>query len=225
MPNPKVFIASPLFNEPQIEIIKQIEQLLTDNEFPFYSARLHSGSDKLTAEQKRSLVNWDPVFESNVQGLDECTVMIAVLEYALPHREYPAHIAMGLLDSPQEEPFGSGTSFTPIELPDAGTVWEMGYHKAQNKIVIGFHQDKAKHLNLMLSHGCDAMIKGFDNLALFLAGPEGPHTTLIPKSVTSMLQKCVDNRWHEKHVELSETSGRFNWTASEAFDAKNKEVE
>lgn len=219
MTTPRIFIASPLFNPEQIAIIEKIEELLTKAGYTYYSARKHSGSDRLTTEQKRSLKNWDPVFESNVQGLDECTVMIAVLEYALPEKQRLSLVV-------DEEDMERGTAIneiTTLELPDAGTVWEMGYHKAQNKIVIGFHTDRAKHLNLMLTHGCDAMVKGFDQLEEFLTHPL--HDVEPPRSIATALKKCVDNRWHDKHTEIETNAGLFNWDATAQFDAAEKEVE
>ena len=135
---PRVFIASPLFNPAQIAIIRDIETLLAENDFSFYSARLHSGSDKLTPEQKRDLRAWDPIFESNVQGLDDCDVMIAVLEYAFPDGQQLVLQDRRGLDA------GADSIDTVLELPDAGTVWEMGYHQAQGKLVLGFHSNKGE---------------------------------------------------------------------------------
>jgi len=208
---PKVFIASPLFNEPQIEIIAKIEDLLTKYGYKYYSARKHSGSDKMTPEQRKDIHAWDPVFNSNEQGLNECRVMIAVLEYALPDCTY-----FGSLYSPCVEPFGPGTQFTPIELPDAGTVWECGYHRAQGKLVLGFHQDKAKHLNLMLTHGCDGMIRGWENLECFLQDD----CVKLPKR---MMDKA--RRVHVRNPKFQQDAYCFNWEHVEEWDASRKEVE
>lgn len=213
---PKIFIASPLFNPNQIAIIERIENLLTEKGYDFYSARLHSGSDKMTPEQRKDITAWDPVFDSNERGLDECDVMIAVLEYAMPPREYPAHIQMAIIDNPDLEPCGPGTVFTPIELPDAGTVWECGYHRAQGKLVLGFHTDQAKHLNLMLSHGCDGLIKGWENLDGFLTEPK--YMPVIPERLVKRL-KIIGR----KNSEI--TDSYFNWKFTESWDAANKEVE
>jgi nucleoside 2-deoxyribosyltransferase len=211
MNKPRVFIASPLFNGPQHAIIDSIEKLLGLYGFDYYSARQHSGSDKLSAEDKKDLRKWDPVFQSNLDGLDECRVMIAVLEYALPEDK-----RMYLCTGEEDGPGFNVLSSQEMELPDAGTVWEMGYFRAQGKIVIGYHTDKAKHLNLMLSHGCDALIKGFENLDNFISG----EATKYPASLVHRLSKAKTG------VEfLTNDASHFDWRYTEEFDSANKVVE
>jgi len=177
---PRVFIASPLFNPPQIEIIHRIETLLENNGFPFYSARLHSGSAGMTAEQRNDPEAWVPVFRSNVEGLEECHMMIAVIEYALPRVSQNAAIPI----AGEQQGMGIGIPYlvgnggftlrnvkTLIEVPDAGTVWEMGWFHRAGKPTVAFHTSGAKKLNLMMSHSCDGFIRGWDKLEQFLAGP------------------------------------------------------
>jgi nucleoside 2-deoxyribosyltransferase len=161
---PKVFIASPLFNKPQVEIIHRIESMLAASGFEFYSARMHSGSADMTPEQRKDPKAWDPIMASNLRGLDECEAMIAVVEYAMPkghnlclHRS----AELGKSDKPLR-----------VELPDAGTIWEMGYHRAQGKPIVAFHSIKQPdQLNLMLSHGICGVVTGWDDLAQFIQGP------------------------------------------------------
>jgi hypothetical protein len=118
---PKIFIASPLFNPEQIEIITQIEDLLRIHGYDFYSARLHSGSDKMSPEQRKDIRSWDPVFESNIRGLDECRVMIAVLEYAMPKNRAISVLELDTDNTDESNPYGFGVrKYTPIELPDSG---------------------------------------------------------------------------------------------------------
>lgn len=226
---PKIFIASPLFNGPQIETIIQIERLLSDYGYDFYSARLHSGSGKMTSEQRKDINAWDPVFDANEQGLNECRVMIAVLEYALPEGDKTelfqrgAHVGMDFDGEPEY-----ASKRTRIELPDAGTVWEAGYFRAQGKLVLGFHTNQAKHLNLMLSHGCDGMIRGFGNLRTFLGGSDFPAGLPITQRLTSrayrMLGYYADFNL-PKSAQILLDATLFDWSAVEQWDAKTKEVE
>ena len=184
----KIFIASPLFNPEQIAIIEQIERTITAAGHDFYSARLHSGSDKMTPEERKVLSAWDPIFESNVKGLDDCDAMIAVLEYAMP--EDRSLFRCDRVD-------GVWQTTASVELPDAGTVWEMGYHRAQDKQVIGFHsKERPAHLNLMLTHGCMGLVLGFGALESFLR-PGTPQ----------------------------EARGAFNWSACSAWEAEQRQVE
>lgn len=158
-----VFIAAPLFNAPQIELIQEIEYAVSDSNKTFYSARLHSGSDTMTAEEKKIMSNWDPVFQSNVDGLNAAELMIAVLEYPMPD-----DTALLLWRDSKEKP--GEALVTNVQLPDAGTVWEMGYFRALGKPVIGFHREQSGHLNLMLSHGCDGFLKDTVDLLRYLSG-------------------------------------------------------
>lgn len=208
MNKPTIFIASPLFNPEQIEIIKTIETLLEVNGFDFYSARLHSGSADMTLEQRKDIRAWDPVFKSNEEGLNSCQTMIAVLEYALPEGQRLSLVEdVPGYDTGIGEREGFLKEHVSLELPDAGTVWECGYHRAQGKLVFGFHRDTAKHLNLMLSHGCDGIVKGFENLEKLLSSK----ATIIPKNV---LDRDVPG--------ILDLATEFDWTATQDWD---KEVE
>lgn len=164
---PKVFIASPLFNSRQIEIIEDLEGILEENELEYYSARKHSGSEKLSLEEKRKHTAWEPVYRSNETGLDECRIMIAVIDYALPYGQ-------SVQLCRHEESGETAEWDIPIkklDLPDSGTIFEVGYHRAQGKLVLSFFPEKKEvsHLNIMISHGTDGTILGWDNLETFLA--------------------------------------------------------
>lgn len=236
----RIFIASPLFNPPQIEIIRRIEAEISAAGYDYYSARKHSGSDKLSPEERKTFAGWQPIFDSNEDGLDQCCACIAVLEYAMPegHGLF-AHSPCDLAEQDAQlgkpvVPFGKHTR---IELPDAGTVWECGYLRAQGKLVFGFHTDKAKHLNLMLSHGCDGLVKGFDNLRLLLS--RGTPVDHLPSGPDRRIMRYREKgerylrQYHERHamveftkaLHLETTVNMFNWEAVEQFDAESKEVE
>lgn len=157
----KIYIAGPLFNQQQVAILEQIETILTETNHTYYSPRLDSGSDKLTPEDKKVFENWTPVFKSNEQALWECDAMIAVVEYAMSDDTQLGIAA----DVQQGEGWCDVSSFTQVELPDSGTVWEMGYMRCMGKPIIIFHSGElTSKLNLMLIHGVDEVILGFDNL-------------------------------------------------------------
>lgn len=198
---PKIFIASPLFNTAQHEILDQIESILEQHDYTYYSARKHSGSDLLTPEQRKDINAWNPVFDSNRQGLDECRVCIAVLEYA-----YPEGTTLCVVKN---------SVAMQVELPDAGTVWETGYLHAQGKLVLGFHTTKqAKHLNLMLTHGCDGLLTGYGSLHSFLGGPKSLQDVAIPERVHKRLLRVPGQAFYDAY--------RFNWTATQPW---GKDVE
>ena len=149
----KVYIAAPLFNPAQIEIIESIEELCYDASLDFYSPRLHSGSSLLSPEDRRHFEKWTPVFESNEQALHQCDCMIAVLEYA----QTPG-FRLGLEVVTNS---GDPMDFIPLEIPDTGVVWEMGVMNALNKPVFGYHSTKQpEQMNLMLTHSLAGMLCG-----------------------------------------------------------------
>lgn len=185
-----IFIASPLFNPPQIELIKQIESAISAAGHSFYSARLHSGSDQLSPEDRKNLKAWDPVFDSNVKGLNAADMCVAVLEY-----RQPEGVELGIRtkkwDMHESDPdVPEWTWVHGVELPDAGTVWEMGYMSAQGKPVVGFHSEKRpEHLNLMLTHGCKGLLLGMDALQRFLTN----------RTADAPVLRTEDFSWSECH--------------------------
>jgi nucleoside 2-deoxyribosyltransferase len=227
LPRPKIFIASPLFNPAQHAVLDELETAIKQSGFDFYSARHHSGSDKLTPEQKRVLSNWDPIFDSNVQGLESCRVCIANIGY-----QYPDGTFLGLCKEGQKGlglPKYDTAVIKPLELPDAGTVWEMGFMRAQAKLVIGYHPDaQPTHLNLMLSHGCDGIITGVQNLQWFLSGAANSKETNSVHAPERLRQRCQQIRDTYGSLFAStlwDDACLFDWTACHQFDAQSKEVE
>lgn len=156
-----VYIAAPLFNEPQLDLIDAIEKAIESSGKTCYSPRRDSGSILMTPEEKKVMSNWDPVFNSNVEAIHKADVMIAVLEYLMP-----PDMELLLFRDDQNNP-GEGR-FSAIRLPDTGTVWEMGYMRALGKPVVGFHTGETGQLNLMLSHGCNGFLKSMDDLDRYL---------------------------------------------------------
>lgn len=169
-PKPKIYIAAPFFNAAQIMVVQTIESTLANNEFSYYSPRLHSGSDKLTPEERKDRNAWMQVITSNIAAMESCSAMIAVLEFAMPDelRLVPAKYAnvgkWNVLPNVQ-----------PVELPDTGVVFEMGYMYARYKPIFGYHSTKIpSELNLMLSHTVMGILTGQEALNGFLGGVGNP---------------------------------------------------
>ena len=132
--------------------------------------------------------------------------MIAILSYALPVKR-----SIKLLE---EDLVGTTHKIiSEIELPDSGTVWEMGYFRALGKIVIGFHPEKqGTHLNLMLTHGADALISGWSNLERFFRDKPSDET-------------YRPDRLMNRESVLAESfyiTSQFNWEATEEWGAQNE---
>lgn len=239
MSKPKVFLASPLFNKEQHLLLDKVEGLLAKYGFDFYSARHHSGSASMTAEDRKDMAKWDPIFEANVTGLNECQVCLAnigyqqpegtrlaILRKLLPHEHYftpdpRVFLQCGSTIPADSQLHGNGPHLaTFAELPDAGTVWEMGYMHAQNRLVIGFHPEaQPAHMNLMLTHGCDGIVTGYDNLETFLSIAGNELSMVYPPKLGTRRQYT-----HIGGPGLSDYADYFDWTACHGYEASSKEV-
>lgn len=182
--NTQVYIAGPLFNPAQITILEHIELMCEIASTPHFSPRLHSEPYLPPPEDRAKPEAWDRMFGMNVNAIEKCGVILAVLNYAMPD-----YMQVGVGTHVHE--FDHQTvmaNFKPLYLPDSGTVWEMGYARGTGRIVVGFHPDKKpEHLNLMLTHGTVGMLCGWDALETFLKGKQSetwtplgiPHTYSI----------------------------------------------
>jgi nucleoside 2-deoxyribosyltransferase len=155
---PKVFIAAPFFNSGQVAVVERIEQLCEKNGLPFYSARLHAGT--VPPEKKKDPTAWKPVFANDVQGIHDSDFLVAVLDYKFPNEDGGLYV---------HEPGFVDDAF-PIEIPDTGTVWEMGYAFSIGRPVVGFTLRSVEKLNLMLMLGVRGIVEGYEHLDTFLHG-------------------------------------------------------
>ncbi len=207
---PKVYIAGPLFNSQQVEILKRIEETLSSYEYSIYRPRLDSGSHLMSLEEKKDYNKWTPIFNRNEEEIHSCDILLAVLEYPMPRGN-----KLGIYRE-------DGDTIVPlvksIEIPDSGTVWEMGAARALGKLVIGFYPTKENNkINLMLSHGCDGMIVGWRNLKGFFK-PEDSRLSLLPDSVRPVVNRYL------AYCTL-ETCSRLQFDYLETRGSKRKEIE
>lgn len=73
-----IYIAGPFFNEEQISLIEAIEAVLIFNNIPHYSPRSEGVLFNMTREEK--LARMDYIFNKNVEMLNECDTVIAVID-------------------------------------------------------------------------------------------------------------------------------------------------
>lgn len=71
----KVYLASPKFNEAQALVVESIEYILDELNYESYSPF----RDSITLKPDASKKERSEVFRSNVQAIDSCDVMIAVV--------------------------------------------------------------------------------------------------------------------------------------------------
>ncbi len=161
---PKWYIAAPFFNEEQLRLVQGIEEALQDADVPFYSPRLIHGSKPVpikTDEDARK------VYRANVDNIHDCTAMLAVIDWLnKPGQE------IRLVDHEQQHRSG------PLNLPDAGTVFEFGYAAGlsagqtnrQWPVVIYTERTRSAKLNIMLSQPAAGVVSGMVELKALFPG-------------------------------------------------------
>lgn len=159
------YLASPFFNPAQIVVVDKIEQLFKGQNIALFSPRAHPANstgkpiDANTAPQ---------IFLGNLTGIAEATGVLAVMDYSLPEEEELRIISYApkypSVQCEATEAFGLKSG--PLNLPDSGTVWEMGYAYGLDKKIVGFTTaDPGQgRLNLMLTQSCTGVLCGFDQL-------------------------------------------------------------
>lgn len=146
-----IYLAAPFFNEPQLEAVRTAETLMTELAIPFFSPRQQHKEG--VPVPIRSAAEARDIFDVNADKLEECEAVLAVLSYLLPENQ-----ELALCDSTR-----SGR--LRVELPDTGTVWEMGYAAGAVKPVYGWIPGVApRKVNLMLTQGCAGVVQGLDGL-------------------------------------------------------------
>lgn len=74
----KVYIAAPFFNEEQIKVVQNIEDMLEREEIEFFSPRSEGTLKQMSHEER--VRNMGKVFDSNIAHMDWCTTAIAVID-------------------------------------------------------------------------------------------------------------------------------------------------
>jgi nucleoside 2-deoxyribosyltransferase len=163
----KIYIAGPFFNEPQLRLIKAIEDDLTAKEVDFYSPRLHPGNEPGKPIDNKTAA---AIFKSNVDAIAECTHVLAVMCWLLPERN---ELRVMFRKNPSTVPADWEALSPQLSLPDTGTVFEMGLawgmalsEEHGPRPIIGYTNTKPGEgkLNIMLTQACRGVICGSDNM-------------------------------------------------------------
>lgn len=168
---PITYLAAPFFNPPQLQLVKQIEAAHEAAGRYLFSPRLQHGPEPVpitTHEQARK------VFDENARAIEACTYLLAVTDWLMPEDK-------GLyVCSPEEFDNGCTKALTPdhakpLNLPDTGTVWEMGYANRNNITTFIFTTRlRGGKMNIMLTQSAQGVIYGLDHLKLVLGGIQTP---------------------------------------------------
>ena len=74
-----IYIASPFFNEEQLQVVENIEYALASAGYEFFSPRKEAVTLKdLSPEERERLAK--EVYESNIKGMNGSNIMIAVID-------------------------------------------------------------------------------------------------------------------------------------------------
>lgn len=74
----KVYIASPFFNEEELNFVKQIESTMDSIGMTYYSPRKDVILQDVPKEERLKMTK--QVYDNNVNNIEECDVMIAVID-------------------------------------------------------------------------------------------------------------------------------------------------
>lgn len=167
MAKPRFYLAAPFFNLVQIALVEKIEGLFKKYDYPLFSPRLQHGNKTTkieTSEQARQ------VFDKNLDEILACTHMLAVVDWLLPTGQ-----EIRCLTNSQIHDLGTGSAISamgtsePLNLPDIGTVWEMGVgYEASCDIIIYTERGKDSGLNIMLTQCAQGVIRGLEHLERYL---------------------------------------------------------
>lgn len=166
----KIYLAAPFFNSVQVELCRRIESEFKGAGIKLVSPRLQHGNGSggptpkiTTAEQAHE------VYVRNVNDLLECTAVLAVVDWLLPEKQQVRvmeEVAGELIKG--FETYSLISRSGPLNLPDSGTVWEMGYAAADNKRIAVYKHLKDGKLNLMLSASAEGILYGWEALEQFV---------------------------------------------------------
>ena len=153
-----IYLGGPFFNPKQVEVAKKMIELCKKYEVDYF-APLEQDSAVIKDEKQAK-----EVFDNNINNIDQCTILLAQLEWLMPegqelrviedHGEVVQNI---LLKSP------------PLNLPDTGTVFEMGAAYLTGTNIIGYMTEPQEKINLMLAQSCEGFLHGWEQIEAFFA--------------------------------------------------------
>lgn len=110
------YIAGPFFNPAQVAVIESIEQAFVAADVAAFSPRLCDENKKGPPTPEGAAV----IFDRNVKGLLKCSHLLAVLDWKL---QEGYQIRVGRQRDESWQPL---VEVGPLNIPDSGTVFEMG---------------------------------------------------------------------------------------------------
>jgi nucleoside 2-deoxyribosyltransferase len=138
-----IYIASPFFNPPQLQVVMDIEEVLDAAEVSYYSPRKEGVLKPDAGPDERR-----QIFASNVDNIQSnCTLMIAVTHYAMP-----SGITLQVCKRGDVTAGWAPEPFLELNQPDTGTTFEIGAAYAAGIPLIAYHPASQDKLNIMLAN-------------------------------------------------------------------------
>ncbi len=145
----KIFLAAPFFND---EARHQLTTLLAFIENMRHHVFCAMRDGKLVSKDAPEETR-QKYFRLDVEEMYKSRVCVAMLDYPLPQNQRLQHVTAK---------YGAD-KVVQVQIPDTGTVFEMGLAYAQAIPIIGFAAS-LKSMNLMLSQSCITVVQDFDSL-------------------------------------------------------------
>ena len=162
-----LYLAGPFFNPRQKEAAELVASLAKAAGWDFYAPVLNAYQGKIDDSCKAR-----KVFLDNVARLGWADIVLAHLDWLTP-----TSLEVRVVSRAKEEPENSElfrAVSNPLNVPDAGTVWELGYAFCRKQAgvrpftLIGYTFMPGFELNLMLSRSLDGFLRGSSQVKEFL---------------------------------------------------------
>ena len=128
-----IYLAGPFFNPVQLAWARNVAKLLRSCGFKVWAP-----VDEVY--QEKCSLDAAAIFKRNIMWLENTKFVLAQLDYPLINNRH-----MGILTM-------NNTGIVErVQIPDSGTVWEMGYAFAKEIPVIGYSKNSVSKINLMLT--------------------------------------------------------------------------
>lgn len=91
-----IYIASPFFNEKQLQVVKLIEDALRKEQIEFFSPRLEGGSLKDMSPEERKNVSKE-IYYMNLDAIESAHIMISIIDDFDPGTMFELGYAAGII--------------------------------------------------------------------------------------------------------------------------------
>lgn len=184
----KWYLAGPLFNPVQVDLLEKIEATFAAADVPLFSPRL---CDENKVKGPLSSDSAARIFSRNWEALLDSRGMLAVVDWLLPKGQEIRQTGKFTVADPKAADYLTNypelrfCQSGPLNIPDSGTVWELGATYALRSkygphgkagpitplpVLLFTVRPPNQKLNIMLSQGTDGVIYGLNNLKGYLNG-------------------------------------------------------